>query len=247
MSKAVIMATWDDVPHLKPADKARMLESYPPYQRDARSKGVPQLGAGAIYPVPESDFVVPPFDVPKHWKRGYGFDVGWKWTAAAFMAHDQETDCVYLYDAYKRAQAEPSVHAAAIKRRGAFLPGAIDPAARGRAQKDGEQLLQNYRDLGLNLLIAINTVEAALYDIWERMSQGRFKVFSTCVPYLEEVRLYRRDEKGNIVKSNDHLMDAKRYGLSKLQHWMLDPDYLKKMGYAGGDNDRGDYDPYADR
>jgi hypothetical protein len=31
------------------------------------------------------------------------------------------------------------------------------------------------------------------------------------VNWLGEFRVYRRDEKGHIVKQNDHLMDATRY------------------------------------
>jgi hypothetical protein len=39
-------------------------------------------------------------------------------------------------------------------------------------------------------------------------SSGRQKVFSSCQRFLEEYRLYRRDAKGKIVKTRDHLMDA---------------------------------------
>jgi len=65
-TKFVGMATWDDVPHLSQKQKEDLWSSIPPFQRDARSKGVPQLGAGAIYPVPESEIVVPDFEVPVH-------------------------------------------------------------------------------------------------------------------------------------------------------------------------------------
>ncbi len=44
-----------------------------------------------------------------------------------------------------------------------------------------------------------------------RMSTGSLKVFSSCQSWLQEYRLYRRDEDGKIVKENDHLMDATRY------------------------------------
>lgn len=54
VGKHVTMASWDDVPHLNEQDKAILLASIPPYQRDARTKGIPQLGSGAVYPVPES-------------------------------------------------------------------------------------------------------------------------------------------------------------------------------------------------
>lgn len=210
-SKFVVMATWDDVPHLDDEVKKELWNSIPPFQRDARSKGVPQLGAGAIYPVPESDIVVPDFDIPAHWPRVYGMDVGWNRTAAVWGAIDQETGTTYLYSEHYRGQAEPIIHADAIKSRGEWIPGVIDPAARGRNQKDGDQLLQQYVDLGLSLQTAINAREAGLYAVWQRMSGGKLKVFKSLGNWLSEFRLYRRDEKGNVVKENDHLMDATRY------------------------------------
>jgi len=149
MSKRVVSATWDDVPHLSAEQKAELWGSIPPYQRDARAKGIPQLGSGAIYPVPESEIVVDPFELPLHWPRGYGLDVGWNRTVAVWGAHDRDTDMVWLWSEHYRGQAEPSVHAAAIRARGEWMQGAVDPAARGRGQRDGEQLLQNYVDLGL--------------------------------------------------------------------------------------------------
>src|SRR6516165_4770647 len=67
--KFTVQASWDDCPHLSKAAKAELLASIPPYQRQARSKGVPQLGSGAIYQVPESDIVVTDFEIPKHYPR----------------------------------------------------------------------------------------------------------------------------------------------------------------------------------
>ncbi len=210
-SKCVVMASWDDAPHLTDAVKAELLASIPPFQRDARSKGIPQLGSGAIFPVPESEFVVADFAVPDHWPRAYGFDVGWNRTAAIWSAWDRQADIVYLYAEHYRGQAEPPIHAEAIKARGDWIPGVIDPASHGRAQADGIQLLQMYVDLGLNLETADNGVETGLYDVWTRLSTGRLKVFKSLGNWLQEFRLYRRDEKGRIVKTNDHLMDGTRY------------------------------------
>lgn len=209
--KFVVMATWDDVPHLSEAVKKELWESIPPFQRDARSKGIPQLGSGAIYPVPESDIVVPDFEIPEHWPRVYGMDVGWNRTAAVWGAVDQESTTVYLYSEHYRGQAEPVVHTESIKGRGDWIPGVIDPASRGRGQRDGEQLLQQYVDLGLRLDMAVNAREAGLYAVWQRLSGGRLKVFKSMGSWFSEFRLYRRDEKGQVVKENDHLMDATRY------------------------------------
>jgi hypothetical protein len=88
----------------------------------------------------------------------------------------------------------------------------IDPNSRGRSQDDGEKLFSMYTDgQGLKLTKAKNSVQSGLIDVWERLSTGRLKVFSTLQNWLAEYRLYRRDERGNIVKENDHLMDATRY------------------------------------
>lgn len=209
--KFCVQATWEDVPHLTEAAKAELLASIPPYQRDARSKGVPQLGSGAIYQVPEEDVTINPFPIPPEWPRAYGMDVGWNRTAVIWGARDNETGIVYLYDAWYRGQAEPIVHAEAIKFRGPWMNGVIDPAARGRQQADGQQLIEIYRRAGLNLQPAINAVEAGLYQVWQMLSTGKLKVFKNLSPWFEEYRLYQRDKEGKVVKQNDHLMDATRY------------------------------------
>ena len=67
--KYVCTATWDDAPHLSEEVKKELWDAIPPFQRDARSKGVPQLGSGAIYPVPESEFTVDDFEIPGHWRK----------------------------------------------------------------------------------------------------------------------------------------------------------------------------------
>ena len=207
----VVMATWDDVPHLDERTKEMLFASYMPFQRDARTRGVPALGSGAIYPVPESDIVVPDFALAEHWPRCYGLDVGWNRTAAIWGATDRETSTTYLYSQHYRGEAEPIVHAQAIKNRGAWIPGAIDPASRGRSQNDGQQLLDLYCGMGLDLAPADNAVESGIYDTWTLLSAGKLKVFASCQDWINEYRIYRRDDKGKVVKKHDHLMDASRY------------------------------------
>lgn len=248
MSRYVGTCTWDDAAHLTEEAKRELWESIPPYQRDARSKGIPQLGSGAIYPVDERDITVQPFEIPAYWRRSYSMDVGWNRTACIWQAYDEEADTLYLYDEYYRGQAEPAIHAQAIKSRGEWIPGVIDPASRGRAQADGQQLLVTYQTLGLQVSIANNAVEAGLYEVWSRLSTGRLKVFSTLQSWFGEYRLYRRDENGKIVKENDHLMDTTRYlvmsGIALAAHMPVERfrDYVpgtQRSGYQG------QYDPMA--
>lgn len=210
-SKYVTMATWDDAPHLTRAQRDELWDSIPVHQRDARAKGIPQLGSGAIYPVSEEDITCDDFEIPEYWPCAFAMDVGWKCTAALWGAWDRQSDTVYLWSAYKRGQAEPATHVDAIKSRGEWIPGVIDPASRGRAQKDGVALYDEYVGMGLNLGLADNAVEAGIHAVYRRFVSGRLKIFKSLVAVFEEIRLYRRDENGKIVKENDHLMDCKRY------------------------------------
>lgn len=199
-----IQAGWEDCPHLDEATKAELLASIQPYQREARTKGTPSLGSGAIYPVAESDITVSPFEIPKHWPRAYGMDVGWNRTAVVWGARDPEDGTVYVYSEYYVGSEKPPIHAAGVKARGEWIPGVIDPASNGRSQIDGEQLMGQYRTLGLKLHPADNTVETGIYEVWTLFSSGQLKVFTSCVNLLSEFRRYRRDERGRIVKADDH-------------------------------------------
>lgn len=210
-SKYLVTAGWDDAPHLSEIAKRDLLESTPPYLRDARSKGIPSLGSGAIYPIPESEIAVAYFPIPVWWPRCYGLDVGWNRTAALWAAWDPSTGICYLYAEHYRGIAEPAVHAEAIKARGDWMSGICDPAAHGSSQRDGEKLFDLYRQLGLHLSMADNAVDAGLYDTWAALSTGRLKIMSHLLNFFNEYRLYRRDENGRIVKKHDHLMDVMRY------------------------------------
>lgn len=210
-SKYLVSAGWNDVPHLDEKTKAELMRATPPHLRKARAEGIPSLGAGAIYPIEEDDILVNDFQLPRHFLRGYALDVGWNRTAALWGALDRQSDVIYLYREYYRGQAEPAVHAQAIRARGEWMTGCIDPASRGRTQNDGTQMVQLYKRANLNLIYANNEVEAGIQDVWERLSTGRIKVFRSLQAFMAEYRIYRRDENGKIVKKNDHLMDTMRY------------------------------------
>jgi phage terminase large subunit-like protein len=211
-TKSVTYCDWGQVPHLSKSEIERMLATLPPYQLEARSKGIPSIGEGAIYPVSESLIKCEPFEVPRHWPRAFGLDVGWNMTAAIWRAHDRDTDTIYLYDEHRAEKAPPLIHAEAIKSRGEWIRGVIDPASFGRGQADGEQLIEIYRRLGLDLSPANNRVEPGLQEMYQRMSLGKLKVVSTLRGWWSEFPMYRR-KNGLVVKQNDHSLDASRYAV----------------------------------
>jgi len=248
-SQFVMSITWEDAPHLGEKERNDYLASMPAYLRAARTKGIPSLGAGAVYPIAEERLLIEDFAIPIHWPKVYGMDVGWNWTAAAWVAIDEQNDTVYLYNEYKAKQAEPAVHAAAIRARGHWIPGVVDPAARSSSPVDGKKLFSEYLDLELDLFPAENAVEAGIFAVLRRMSEGRFKVFESCRAWLAEFRMYQRDEKGHIKKVNDHLMDCTKYiELSGLQRAMVVPDdndlYSDESLYSARSTGRSDVTGY---
>lgn len=209
-SKIVIQAGWDDVPHIAPEAKAELLAAIPPYQREARSKGIPDMGSGAVYPIAPEDYITDRKPDPL-WPRAFGLDVGWQETAAVWVAWDPEVSFAIAYAEYYRGQAEPAVHAAAIRAQGDWIPGAIDPASSASSQKDGERLIEQYAELGLILYPADNAVTAGTTLLFNVLSTGQLKIARHCSHLLKQMKMYRRDEKGRIIKKNDHACDALRY------------------------------------
>ena len=206
----MVQAGWKHAPHLSPEACAEMMEAIPAHQREARMNGTPSLGDGKIYQVPEEDFRIAPFRIPPHYKHAYGLDVGLRKTAAVFGALDEDSDILYLHSLHYASEQFPAIHAEAIKSRGAWLKGVIDPAAQGRNAVDGQRLIEVYEGLGLHLEPADNAVSAGIYAVTQRLVSGRLKVFETLTEWFAEYRLYRRKD-GKIVKDKDHAMDATRY------------------------------------
>jgi hypothetical protein len=164
----------------------------------------------AVYPVAESQLIVQPFPIPAHWPRAYGLDIACRSTAAIWGALDRQSDVLYLYDEYVCRDGEPSADAEAICSRGPWIRGVLDPEGNGRHQMDGYRLIEIYRKLGLELESARNLIESGIVEVRQRMSEGRMKVFASLTNYLEELRFYRRDERGQIVTGSDHLQNATR-------------------------------------
>ena len=113
----------------------------------------------------------------------------------------------------------------------------------------GEQLKDAYVEEGLNLLPwkatnppqagqdegeGGNSVEASILAMYERMESGRWKVFRTCRNWLEEQRIYHRDEKARLVKLRDDVISASRYAHMMLRHSRTELVRRRKRAYVAG-------------
>lgn len=221
--RQTVTMTIEDADHFTAEEREKIIASYPAHEREARTKGIPTMGSGLIFPVLEEDIVVEPFEIPKHWPQIGGLDFGWDHpTAAAHLAWDRDADVVYLVKDYRQRQATPVFHAAALKGWGSWLPWAW-PHDGNNDTAAGENLSKQYRDQGLSMLPeratfedGSNSVEAGLMDMLDRMLTGRWKVFRTCGSWLEERRLYHRVD-GKVVKERDDAISASRYAAMMLR------------------------------
>jgi len=88
--------TIDDVEHYSAEEKEKIIASYPPHELEARTKGIPVLGSGRIFPVTEELITCEQREFPSHWPRIGGMDFGWDHPFAAVeLVWDRDSDIGY--------------------------------------------------------------------------------------------------------------------------------------------------------
>jgi phage terminase large subunit-like protein len=217
--------TIDDVEHYSAEERARIIASYPAHELEARTKGVPVLGSGRIFPVSEESIAIEQRDFPSHWPRIGGMDFGWDHPFAAVeVVWDRDGDVVYVARTHRLREATPVLHAAAVRAWGNLLWAWPRDGRRETLEGAGIALAAQYKSQGLDMLHTHAqfedgsvSVEAGLMDMLDRMHTGRFKVFKHLLDWFEEFRLYHRKD-GKVVKEGDDLMSATRYAVMSLRY-----------------------------
>jgi len=242
----LILMTIDDVDHYTEEEKKIIIASYPIHEREARSKGIPVLGDGRVYPVSEEFITCDPFKIPKYWPLIKGIDFGMDHPfAVTTLAYDPDTDTIYVIHAEKARNLVLSEQALVINKFHRWIPVSWPHDGLNRDKQSGKKIADIFReDYQVDMLEqrstfedGSNSVEAGLADILDRMRTGRFKVFSNLTDWLEEFRLYHRKD-GKIVKLREDLMDATRtarmslrYAISKQENEYEPVDTHKPAGY----------------
>ena len=248
--QALITAGWEDAEHLTEDMKEQILAALPPHERELRSKGIPMIGSGLVFPISEDNLACEPFIIPEHYPRIAAIDFGYDHpTAVVWVAWDRDEDIVYIYDCYRMAKQTPDYHASHINEREGshFIPIAFPHDGYQHDKGSGITLAEQYRDANVNMLPfhfenppalgekkGVNSVEAGLMDMLTRMEQGRFKVFNTLYDWFEEFRLYHRKD-GKVVKIRDDLMSATRYAVMSIRHADVEKSKWHKEGRLGPD------------
>lgn len=220
-SKFTQRVGWSDSPHLTEEWKTSTIANLKltdPNNIEARTEGYASIGSGRIYPVQEDFIVVPQFQIPAYWPKAYGLDPSWTRTAALWGTLDPETKVIYIYSEYVQGQVVDVLHAEAIKARGAWIPGAIDPHG-SKHRDNGITKFTNFQSFGLDIVDGDGEPLAMISRILGMLQSGQLKIFNTCPELIKEIRTYRWDPKNPhkiADKQKDDLCDALRYLISKI-------------------------------
>lgn len=203
--------------------------------KSARLYADPSQGSGNVFTAPREHVQVTPFDIPDHWPRICGHDIGWTHPASlCWWAIDRDTDTSYLYRAWGQSGAKPEVIYDQWANHGGPQAGKWIPVAwpgdgdNETAAGGGVPVANQLRDLGMLMLgepamypetgakeektQGRKSVEAQAQEMDSLMHKGRIKVFSTCEAFWHEYGLYHRDKNGKIVKKLDDVISGARYG-----------------------------------
>jgi phage terminase large subunit-like protein len=73
--RIVVGMTIEEVLHYTAEERQKIIDSYPDHERECRTKGIPVLGSGRIFPVEETKIACEHRDFPSHlaanWRNGF--------------------------------------------------------------------------------------------------------------------------------------------------------------------------------
>ncbi len=241
---SIVRMTLDEVPpkeqggHFTAEEKAARLADYKPHERDARARGIPMLGSGAIFTTPEDQVVEPSIGyVPEEWAKGWGLDFGIGHPfAAALCAWDRDADVVHVLHAIRMKDAISLVHVNAML---GYADGLWVFWPKDGADRDphgGDPLAIGYKKLGLRMWHehahwdggSLST-EAGIDEWIDRERTGRIKFAAHLSELLDERRYYHRKE-GLIVKIRDDILSAVRIFLMMKRFAKRGPIEARRLG-----------------
>jgi phage terminase large subunit-like protein len=219
--RGIVHMTIEDALHIRAEDREKIIMGYKAHERDARARGIPLLGSGVVFIVPEVSITEPAIHtVPSYWAKLWGIDFGIGHPfGAALILWDKDNDIIHLHHAFKMADALPINHAAGMKPIGAEVPVAWPQDGTAREKSSGTALQLLYKKEGLLMLPEHATwpdggtsTEAGVEEMREREMNGKFKVAAHLSEYFEERRFYHRKD-GQLVKLKDDILSAVRVAI----------------------------------
>jgi len=190
-----------------PADYiSDILDALPEKQRARFRDGLWVKAEGVVYERFDESMILRREEMPERFDRyAAGQDFGLNIT---FVKIGWAGDAVYVLGDYGAHNMTTQSFCAEAEARGLYdcpdgtgMPVYCDPAGGERIQEVRGGVKAN------------NSVESGIDFIHAKMERGEFFVCESCAGVLSEIWDYCRDEGGEIVKANDHYLDALRYAV----------------------------------
>jgi PBSX family phage terminase large subunit len=196
----------DNSEHLPDDYISDILDALPEKQKARFKSGLWVKAEGVIYDKFDETMIVRPADLPEHFDRyAAGQDFGMNITNVKIGWLGNSIYVLGDYGAYnmttKTFNAELEARRWFEGEAGFGFPVYCDPAGGERIQEISGGVKAN------------NSVESGIDFINAKIERKEFFVCETCTGILSEIWDYCRDEAGEIVKVNDHFMDALRYAV----------------------------------
>lgn len=195
----LVMNPRDNEDNLAPGYIDDFLETLPEAARRRFLNGEWVQKEGVIYDKFDSSMIIKQSAVPKTDNWGSGLDFGLNIAGVLFGFVG---DTIYVYDDHGAYNMTTSNFNNEIVKKWGQRIGTCycDPSG-------GERIQEVWGGTAAN-----NSVDPGIDYINAKMERGEFLVCENCTGVLSEIWDYARDDKERIIKTNDHYMDAMRYG-----------------------------------
>ena len=201
MYASMLLNPADNREHLAADYVSEVLDTLPEKQRARFRDGLWVKGEGCIYEKFTEEMILDPRHLPEMDYYTAGQDFGMNVANVKIGWRGGEVYVVADHGGYNVTTMSFNGE---LRERGWFehdLPVYCDPAG-------GERILEITGGERAN-----NSVDAGIDFIISKIERGEFFVSGECSGVLSEIWDYSRDEDDEIVKVNDHYMDAMRYGI----------------------------------
>jgi hypothetical protein len=186
---------------------ADILDALPEKQRARFRDGLWVKAEGAIYDKFDEGMIVEPGELPETFDRfAAGQDFG---LHIANVKIGIKGKSIYVLDDCGSYNMTTKTFNEELLQRGWFRWNGEDIDFSVYCDPAGGERIQEIT----NGVKANNSVDAGIDYLVAKMERGQFFVSSRCAGTLSEIWDYCRDEDGEIVKANDHYLDALRYAV----------------------------------
>lgn len=215
-------------------DKQRFVDTIPPWAHSYSIYGLVGAGVMAVMSGIDQDSVFQPiYEVPKHYKRLLGIDIGKRdMNVVAAVAYDEQTKHFYVYDEIATTDKDAVEVAVMIRpKQDKFVP-MILPADSKQDRGAGSTIKKIYEDAGV-ICIQQNaanwnldsegknkSVSAGVSWIRSLCKEGRLTIDPKCTAIKQSFEMYKYDEKtNNFIHDYSDAFDAMRYTLTAVERF----------------------------